>query len=247
MRNRILHFGTTIIAAIAVALLSPFHAIAQDEDPLWTQVRTLQVKPGRNGEFGELQKQFTAAMKSKGQSGRSVYQEVGGDVGKFYVLRMIDNMAEFDTPFEPPMDDREWATWLDRFWDTIESNSLMMMRRYPDLGISTDDDVTRDLLFIRYRTVAPGKNGEYEAWIRDRLVPALRKGGVKAATFQRIQTGGNNHTWISGTAHANWAEMDEPALGYMNARDRDALLAAANALTVETENRIVRYRADLSE
>lgn len=215
---------------------------------MWTQLRTVRVQPGRNAEFAELQKELGAALKAADRPPRLIYQEIRGDVGVFHVLSRAASLAEFDTPFVPPMSDKAWTNWLARYQDAIDSSTLMLLRRYPDIGVSTDDDTPPNLVVLPYRTAVPGKADEYGEWAKTQLVPHLKMGGVKNVAFSRIQMGGNNNTWIGATWVANWAKMDgEGPLDHMGDKQRQAMLDAGNALLVETENRVIRYRADLNE
>ncbi len=71
--------------------------------------------------------------------------------------------------------------------------------------------------------------------------------GVKGFGYSRVAMGGNNNTWFGTTLVSNWSEMDGPGpVAGMNEEDREAMLAEGNAMLVSSENRILRYRTELS-
>jgi len=248
MKRKLSRILTTSCAIAIFASVIPAQAIAQDDGPTFFQVRTVHVKPGMNGEFADLQKEFTAALKAADGPGRQVYQEVRGDVGVFYVVSAPAALSTYDTPFDPPMSADDWRAWVSRYQNTIDSSTLIILRQYPDLAISSDGDSVPNLAYLRYRTAAPGKSGEYAEWVRTQLTPHLKMGGVKNRTQSRMVMGGNNNTWVSATFLADWAEMEgEGPLDHMGDDARNAMLTAGDSLLIESENKILRYRVDLSQ
>lgn len=83
MNKSFLCLTASLNTATALALLAATQAVAQDDEPMWTQLRTVHVKPGRNTEFAELQKELGAALKAADRPPRLIYQEIRGDVGVF--------------------------------------------------------------------------------------------------------------------------------------------------------------------
>ena len=107
-------FQKPLASALLVifALGAPHLASSQDEDRTWLQVRTVHVKPDRYDDFVGLQIELSEAQKATGKNGRSVWQEIRGDVGTFHFVESVDNLAELDEPFEPPIEEEEWAAWI---------------------------------------------------------------------------------------------------------------------------------------
>jgi hypothetical protein len=248
MMKRYLFMGSALIAMATLTLMAPLQAVAQDDEAVWTQVRTHHLRTGGSGAFAELMKEFNAGAKAADRPVLAVFQEVRGDVGVFHTLTRVASLAEYDTPFDPPMSDGEWADWLSRYQDVVESSTLTQLRRHPELGISSDDGDPGNLVYLRYRTVASGKSGAYAEWLESQLIPHLKMGGVKNRTQSRVRMGGNNNTWISATSFASWAEMEESApLAHMGEDARGTMMSTGNALLVDSEDRVLQFRADLSE
>ena len=228
----------------AFGLTAP--VIAQDDGPTFIQLRTVHVKSGMVSKFVDLQKQLTEAMKADGRDGRGVWQEIRGDLGTFHIVTPLENFADNDDPFEPPMDDGAWAEWVKDVTDATASSTRMILRTHPEWSTNPDREAEGNLLYLRYRTVGPGKMDDYHDWVENSLAPALKKGGADVS-FSHVAVGGNNRTWISATRLENWAQMDgEGPLSHMSEEEVAAMLGAAGEMVVESDNRLLRYREDLS-
>jgi hypothetical protein len=239
----------TVAFGVAIYLVvgfSPAQSVAQENERTYIQVRSSTVKGGMLDEYVALQKQLTEAMKADGQSGRTIWQEIRGDLRTFHSVSSLDNFAANDEPFDPPMDEDAWEEWVDRITSTTHSNTRMVLRTHPEYATASGDGRERNLLYLRYRTVGPGRMDDYHDWIENSLSPALKEGGADV-NFSHIVLGGNNRTFISATYLDNWAQMDGPGpLAHMSEAEIDALLDPAGQMVTESENRLLRYRDDLS-
>ncbi len=237
---------SALLAVALVVAFAPTQVFAQDNERTFIQVRTAHVKGGMVSEYVELQKQFMEALKADGRPGRSVWQEIRGDLATFHSVSTLEKFGDIDTPFDPPMDDDAWAEWVAAVTKSTHSSTRTILRTHPELSTAPDSDAEPNLLYLRYRTVGQGQMGAYHDWVKNSLAPALKKGGADV-TFSHVAVGGNNRTWISATYLENWAAMDgEGPLSHMSANEIDGMLDAANNMVVESENRLLQYRADLS-
>ncbi len=243
------YFDRALSGLLAIALIvafAPTQVFAQDNERTFIQVRTVHVKGGMVPQFIDLQKQFMEALEADGRPGRSVWQEIRGDLATFHSVSTLEKFGDMDTPFDPPMDDDAWAEWVAAVTNATHSSTRMILRTHPEWSTAPDSDAEPNLLYLRYRTVGQGQMGAYHDWIKNSLSPALKEGGADV-TFSHIVLGGNNRTWISATSLENWAAMDgEGPLSHMSDNAIDGMLGAANHMVVESENRLLRYRADLS-
>jgi hypothetical protein len=231
---------------VTVATLLPAEISAQDNERTYIQVRSVKVKGGMVPEYIELQKQLAEAMKADDRPGRSVWQEIRGDLSTYHFVTSLDNYGAMDTPFDPPMDDDAWAEWIAGITSATDSSTRTIIRTHPEFATVSGDGREPNLLYLRFRTVGPGMMDDYHDWVEKDLSPALKEGGGDV-TFSHVVLGGNNRTWISGTYLDNWAQMDGPgALAHMSEDEIDALLGPADAMVVDSENRLLRYRADMS-
>lgn len=230
------------------ALGVPLLASSQDDDRTWLQVRTVHVKPDRFDDFVALQIKLSEAQKEAGRTGRSVWQEIRGDLATFHIVNSVDNLAELDEPNEPPMAEEEWTAWLKAIYEVTDSSSRTILRSHLEWSIPADEDSEPGLLVLRSTTVKPARMGDYHGWIQDQLVPALKKGGAQGVSFNHTAFGGDSTTWVSGTRIPNWAALQRRrgSLAYLSNEDFAALFAPVAEMVTASDLRILRYRADLS-
>ena len=235
--------GCFLAAGLAVPLTQ---AVAQEDDPTYIQVRTMNVKPDKVVEYLELQAQFAEAQKAIGES-RGFYQEVRGNSQTFYAVRTLDSFADNDAEFDSGMSDEDWGRWISAFQDTLDSSTFQILRSHPEYSLPAEDGSQPNMIYLRFRTVASGMMGAYHDWVANKLVPALREGGAKGITFSHSSIGGPTNTWVSASRIENWAELDgEGPLAYMGQEAVADLLGEAAAMQTGGENRLLRFRADLS-
>jgi hypothetical protein len=235
-----------LIAIVAVVMMSPSTALAQDDGPGYIQVRTMHVKQGRIGDFLELQAEFAKAGKAAGQS-RDLWQEIRGDVGTFHAVRSLDKLADNDDGFQAPLEGEAWSKWVAALSDTMTSSTYDIYQNYPGHSIPAAEGSEPKLMLLRFRTVAPGRGGDYRAWIENDLIPAIKEGGFQGFSYSRMQMGGNPNTWVSATMHPDWASLGGPNFfSHMNQEEVGALLGKSNNMVVDSEVKILSYHTDLS-
>ncbi len=242
--QKLLAGALLVIFALGVPLL----ASSQDEDRTWLQVRIVHVKPDRVGDFVDLQIKLSEAQKASGRTGRSVWQEIRGDLATFHVVYSVDNLAELDEAIEPPMGEEEWAAWLSAIREVTDSSTRTILRSHLEWSIPANEDSEPGLLVLRYTTVAPNRMGDYHGWIQDQLLPALKEGGAQGISFNHTAFGGDSTTWVNGARIPNWAWLQRRrgSLAYMSDEDFTALFAPVAEMVTARDLRILRYRADLS-
>jgi hypothetical protein len=235
-----------LVASLATFLTGTL--LAQDSAQLRT-VRIIEVMPGKNAEFVELQQTLMEAQKKAGGSGRSVWQEARGNTSVFHIVGDSDNFAELDSPAESVMSDAEWANWLNRISQVIKSRQVLTLRTVPDAYINSKDGEEPNLLRLNLITLASrGDRVAYTNWITDSLTPALRKQGVTGRSLSRVMFGDNNNTVVSGSRLSSWAELDQPgALNKLSDEKRTEIFSGLSDIEFhETKSLILRYRANLS-
>jgi len=243
-------YNSSLVLWTVTLLLLPFAATdsqGQEEEAMWTDLWTTHVKTGRTADYVELQTKLAKALKAAGRPSRDVWQEIRGDRQTFHSVTRAHKLAQYDEPFDPPMDEDAWSDWVAAITDTIDHSTRMILRRHTEYSTVAIDETEPNLLYLRYRTVGPGKMDDYHDWVENSLSPALREGGANV-TFSHITLGGNNRTWISASRLDDWAQMDGegPLASYMSEAEIDALLAPAAEMVVAIDNRLLRYRPDMS-
>ncbi|RLA33997.1 MAG: hypothetical protein DRR11_04155 [Gammaproteobacteria bacterium] len=239
-------YFSRLIAIVAAVMLAPSSILAQDDEPGYIQVRTMVVKPGRTADFLKLQAEFAKAGKAAGMS-RDFWSEARGNVANFHAVRSLDKLADNDAGFKAPMEGEAWDKWVAALSDTMVESTFQILRVYPGHSIPAAEGSEPNLMLLRYRTVAPGHGRDYRAWIENDLLPAIKEGGFQGFSYVRMHMGGNSNTWISATQYPNWAAMDEPGFfSHMSQEEVSAMLGKSSDMVVNSEIKILRYRADLS-
>lgn len=239
-----------LIGSLAIGLLVTFVpplTLAQSEAPAWLNVRVVQVKTDRVGEWVELQQQLAEAMRGVGGPGRIVLQEARGNPNTFHIVAPVAALGQNDDPAAPPLPGPAWENWVSRVVDCIASVQVLTVRDYPELAIPPAQGSEPNLTMLRFRQIAAGANDDYYEWLETNLVPALRDAGVEGYTIGRVYAGGDPGTWVSGSAINNWAELDQPGpFANLSEREADRIFGPGAALVRQQENIVVQYRADLS-
>lgn len=238
-----------VCAALVLLIALPLPAKAQEGEPApWLQVRIVEVKPDRTGEFEDLVKDLMAARAEAGMPAIMAYQVVRGDVGTYHFVEPLTNLGQLDEAPEPPMPPAEMAAWESRIVETLQSNRFFIARTYPDHSFQTDAAENAELMMLYIQHTHRDRGTAYEEWVAEDLVPALQEAEILGHTMSRGAIGDSGQTWYHAVPIANWAAFDEPdpivaALGE-DAAER--LFRQGDKLVDSGENVLVRMRADLS-
>ena len=238
-------YGSLVL--LGAALLLPALAAAQDEGPQWLSVRTVTTTAAGGDTWIEQQKKLAAVHAERGDPSRHVWEEVRGQLDTFHIVTFPDSLGGGEGPGGgPPLGDAQ-DDWVAIIAPTVASRSSVILRHYPQFTIPDDDDADPAFLVLRYTDVAPGKRGDYQDWLENKLVPALKAAGAKGVNFNRTAIGGNTNRWVSGSRIASIAALDGPApLASLSDEERDDIFANFSDMVWGSELRILRYRADMS-
>jgi hypothetical protein len=104
------------------------------------------------------------------------------------------------------------------------------------------------LAVLHFVHVAPGRNGEYENYLTNDFVPAMKQAGVTYLVSQTI-FGGNGNEYITLTMRDSFADLDKgpvlvQALGPEGAQKLTQKMPAG--AVVHLERSIARFVPDLS-
>lgn len=221
---------------------------AEQALPMWTAVRMIQVKHDRIGEFEGLLKELRTAMQEAGQPPFMVYKTELGELNTYHIVAPFDSFAMFEME-TPPMEPAEWANWVNRMEGTIDSHTMAIARARPDMSIVPGEQgEMQELIVLVTDKVMAGKIREYETFVRDELLPALRQGDIGAAFANEVIFGAEGRTWVYAVPIEGWQEFDGPspiveALGQPRAEE---LMLRGDALVESTETNVLRFRPDLS-
>lgn len=228
------------LAICLVFVAAPGISSAQEEGIPGVMARLVSVKPDRVAQWEGLMKERTEALQATGQGFRHVFQRVRGPLSSFVIF----------TPgggANVPVTEN----WVNALNGTVASSELHALQPYGDaftLDLGGDVSIRGDYMYVRVRTVPPGRSNDYYEWQRDELIPALREANVGDVRTLRIAQGGNINTWLrfSYSDEMPLIGGTNPVAQSMGERQFQQMLARGDAMTSSATDFVYRYRADLS-
>lgn len=244
MKTKIPLFTLSVFVLAMVAGSIP--AIAQEENGLMN-VRIVTVKQDHVSEWIELQKQQSESMKKAGAPGRSIYEQVKGDHNTFHILTVLDGWDDYDSSNENGMGEAEWANWINKITDTIQSRREFTVQTFKSMEIPAEEGSKPNLVALWQHTVKQENRGDFYNWFEDKMVPALKKVGAKGRSFGRIIIGGNVNTYYHARRLDSYADMGQWTFRGLSAEERADLLSdERQSWIVNSEQIMLKFREDLS-
>ncbi len=224
---------------------------APPPQPMLNAVRVVQVKHDRVGEFEGLIKELRTAIEESGQPGFTTWSVVIGDLNTYHFVMQLDSFASLARLEQSPMEPVEWANWQNRIGATIESNTMIIGQMRPELSIVPPEQGQAqppELMLLIRDTVMAGKTREYETFVRDELVPALRQANVDAMFVTELMFGDEGRTWVFAVPLAGWQVLDGPSpfVEALGPEAAEELMLRGDALVDESKAELLVFRADLS-
>ena len=234
--------GVLLIPGIASVTL------AQDETS-WMRVDYLQVLPRELDDFIELQlEEVNPALLRAGVPWRSAWRtaEFGNTYERLFVTPM-ESLAELDFggPLGRVMEPDRLNRITDRVRRTLASRQSYAVRYRPDLSVESDDVSGLSLAWITSVQVAPGRNADWEAFLRDN-VPQFQGADVVFGVYERV-FGPGPSVWQIVENHSSFAELDRPTILQRTFGERaDEVAARLAGVLLSIERTVLRYDPELS-
>ena len=94
----------------------------------------------------------------------------------------------------------------------------------------------------------PGQFPDYNTWLSENWVPALKNAGMNGVLFARNAFGGSGRLWYEAAFIDNWAILDgvHPALRDQDEARARGVLGRAGSMTHAPTVKVLRLRPDLS-
>jgi len=200
-------------------------------------------------DFREMQAAINEAFKKEGIPWRAVWTTaVFGEQG-FVVAFPVGKMERYDSPnpVRKAMNDADYARYTQKMNRIVASSHSVLVRTRPDLGISSGR-ATPSRAVVTTVVVEPGKGAAFEAFVKNQLMPAWQKGGMKDVWVDQTLMGSASTEYTFLYLFDKWAEMEggspmEKALG-KEAWDKVRSNIAGLATSVKTE--VAMYVPELS-
>ena len=207
----------------------------------------MQVKGGRAPEFEDLLKQFIAARIADGRPGGQVFQIVLGHPNEYhYVLPVASIEAQENSG--PPMPPALAALWTSRITETTESVRFFYAALYPQHNVQPPANAPNPtLLLLRKIRVRQGMEAEYESWVTDQYMPALRQSSPLGHTMSHAIYGDSLENYYHAYPLAGWGDLDapDPLIEILGQRRYDQVFGAIDDIVVDHEMVVGRIRTDM--
>lgn len=243
-------FIASALVFAAVSLASPSAQTPPAAPPALLVLSVIDVKPDMFAEFGEVQAQAMKAQRAGGQRWRETWNVATfGQPYRVGVLHPLSSFAELDgQSFTVKGAGAEEARAIsERARRMIVAQRIYALRPRPDLGFGTRPS-TMNLAVLTTVTVAPGRTADYEALIRNDVIPAYKKAGETYLAMAQVALGGNPAEYLAFTLYDDFASLQKgnPILRGLGPEAFAAFRQRLAGLLVREEHDVVRYNPALS-
>jgi hypothetical protein len=218
----------------------------------WYSVSIFTVKPERARDFVELMKTETIPMQQKaGVKFRDTWQSGApfGDAFTYGVVTSITNFAEYD---QPPLATRMLGdaarSYTEKLASMLVSRRTFAVQDRAELSMPPAANAKFVAAILQDATVISGHAEQFEAYIKNDMMPVLKKADTVGYTISRTVFGGDANEYHSVTYLSSFAEIDKgPGTVRVLGQAGAAALAAKGAAHIsKIERTILRYVPDLS-
>ncbi len=236
---------------LAAALASFTFAQTQPPAPQFYRVQVIKTNPGVSAEWQTLYKnEVLPALKKAGVKQQTVLQVVQGDVRQWVIISAaLENFAQLDepTPLVKALGE-EGARALNNKQGRLlaEWRSYVSQGR-PDLGIAPASSEPMKLATSIKTIVMPGRAAEWEKFVKENLLPATKKAGIKGVLAGKVAFGGDTDEYRTLLLFDSYADGLKFAQALAKAQAELNLATAPPAgVVAHREALVVRYVPELS-
>jgi hypothetical protein len=220
--------------------------------PQLLYVSIVKVKPGAGADYTAIQtKEVIPAQRKGGGLGRDAWSSgITGPVGEVVYLSPISSFAQFDNP--NPMSKAlgaEGAAALNAKVNALaEQKQTMIVRTRPDLSYVPNPGATSPLAMITLVDVVPGRRGDFEAFVKRDVIPAMQQAKAKSYSVMEVVYGDSTNAYVTAVGYDTYEAIGKGhpfqiALGEDGARKLDAKVAG---ILTRVERFMSRHRPELS-
>ena len=244
--------------AATLALSLATLCLAQQASPPPTTrfaVTVTQVKPDMLNEYLDLQKsEVNPALKKAGVASRAVSSTQFGNTYEYVSIVPLESYAQFDapSPVARALGPEASARLGAKLRKCITSSRTYIATRADDLSIIPSPKDPPLVASTLRRRIAPGKGQEYRNFIRNEVLPVMKKAKAegKIAGYSVATRGmGSNIGDITTTTFYNkFADMEGGNImaRMLGAEAAQKVAAKAAGLSTVVESYVRRRNADLS-
>lgn len=219
----------------------------------WYSVTIVTLKPEMVTEWTEFQKSQTMPMQQKGGvKSRAVWQSGApfGDGFTYGIVTPITNFANYDLP---PLVIRTLGAdgaraYTDKLRRMVSSQRTFAVQDRAELSIAPAANAKIVGAILSDVTIVSGHADQYEAYIKNDLLPVLKRGNVLGYSVSRTIFGGNANEYHTIQYFESFAEIDKGAITtrVLGQAGAQALAVKAAPHVAGINRTIMRHVPDLS-
>lgn len=242
--------GAIVMGATAGALAQPKPA---SKEPQWLTVNIIKLNSGVTTEYMDLQtKEVMPAQKKGGGAGRQAWSSgISGRPREFVYISPITSFAQFDKPgpLVAALGAEGAAALNAKTAKLAEPQKTMIVRTRPDLSYEPNPSAAPSALaLISIVDVVPGRRGEFEAFVKKDVLPAMQQAKVKSYSVIEIVYGDSAGGYVTAVGYDTYEAIGkghpfQTALGEDGARKLESKVAG---IVGRVERFISRHRPELS-
>lgn len=249
----------TLGALLIAASLAPF-CFAQSQSQSGTQasgmsnlylMRVTRIKPEMAQEYNSFMQNETipAYQKSGVKLRNTLATAVFGEALENISIEPVASLKQFDeqNALRKALGEEGYRTWTAKWLRLIAGSHAYIVQLRPDLSVNMpkpDAPPAKFAMGVRI-TVAPGRQADYESYVKTDLLPILQKAYPRGVLTSRVLLGGNGNEYRVLILADSFADLERGltaavAEGFMKIQPKTA------GIILHTENRVLRYVPELS-
>ena len=243
-------FASALATAMVVTAVPSF---GQTSAPAMLNVVHYRVKLDRIQEFQDVEKQIAGSYKKAAPTDqfRIIYRGTVGNATEFDVFTPLSKFADRDgeNPYNKMATEQERSTRTARLSQYLENVQTSIDKPVTELSINTPGAPFPPAYMhgIRVR-VRAGTETEFSAVMKNELIPAVKKEGVKTLLARQTLLGGVTADYNFDEGFEKWAEMDTPDTlpKVMGEEAFRKMITKINEVVTLREDTIWSYQPELS-
>jgi len=242
-------------ALLIAASLAPLSFAQSQSQPTTISnlylVRVTRVKLETAREYSAFtQNETTPALKKGGVKLRNTLTStIFGEAGEYIFVEPVESLKRFDEPesLRKALGDEDYRAWLAKWARLVASSHAYIVQLRPDLSANMpkpDAPPAKFAMGVRI-TVAPGRQAEYESYVKNDVLPILQKAYPKGVLTSKVLLGGNGNEYRVLALTDSFADLENGML--VATREGFARIQPKTAgIVLHTENSVLRYVPELS-
>jgi hypothetical protein len=220
--------------------------------PQYLSVTVVHVKPDAVTEFlAFVRNESNPVMRRGGIRQQEAFvTAMFGDLFEYAFVAPITGFAQFDgqDPIVKALGEEGARSFGEKRRKLVSSVHRYAMRTRPDLSILPTTATPPKLFLVSWITVAPGRAQEFESFIKNDMLPVIKRAQVPGYLVSQVLFGGATNQYVLLTARDSYADLDKglPWEQVLGREGASKLLQKGAPYIAHVERSIVRFVPELS-